>query len=335
MCASTFVAIKSGILTILVSWKISIQYAAGNCGDFVSEEDIRFYAENGYVMIPNILNSESLNAVQQSYQSLFDRRLSAGDELQATWKGDWDESTDLQSKRKVYSIHDVEFYDFTFSRYLLFNEKVGCFLEMGTNSSNVLLHHTKAHTKPSKIGAAFPPHQDYQYFPYAQDSMVAIFVHLDDTDQRNGGLAIWPGSHLEGAQYDAADPSTGFHYLSSKEFPLSSGQSVIANAGDAVMFSYFTVHASYPNTSDRERRMVLIQGVAAEDEPLSLIHRHSKGQGLVLRGINPKLKQSSHYKRHEDEVKGISESNESTVDVNDVTHKVMDSMDSLERKADL
>ena len=29
---------------------------------------------------------------------------------------------------------------------------------------------------------------------------MAIFVHLDDTDPSNGGLGIFPGSHLKGPQ---------------------------------------------------------------------------------------------------------------------------------------
>ena len=138
--------------------------------------------------------------------------------------------------------------------------------------------------------------------------MVAIFVHLDDTNAENGGLIIWPKSHKNVPQFDqGASDRTGYHYLKSSEFPFESGQSVSANAGDAVMFSYLTVHASYPNRSDRDRRMILIQAVSADDKPLSMIHRHSKGQGIVLRGINPNLKQSSHYKRKAKELEVIEQ----------------------------
>ena len=35
---------------------------------------------------------------------------------------------------------------------------------------------------------------------------MAVFVHLDDTDQSNGGLGVFPGSHLQGDQA----PSQGF-----------------------------------------------------------------------------------------------------------------------------
>ena len=65
-------------------------------------------------------------------------------------------------------------------------------------SENIVLHHTKAHLKPPEQGAPFPMHQDYHYFPYKDHSMVAIFIHLDDTSPENGGLAIFPGSHKQG-----------------------------------------------------------------------------------------------------------------------------------------
>jgi phytanoyl-CoA hydroxylase len=57
-------------------------------------------------------------------------------------------------------------------------------------------------TKPPGEGAPFPMHQDYHYFPYEKDSMVAIFIHLDDTDVENGGLAVFPGSHKTGPLQD-------------------------------------------------------------------------------------------------------------------------------------
>lgn len=44
--------------------------------------------------------------------------------------------------------------------------------------------------------------QDYQYFPYKKDSLVAVFVHLDDTNKENGGLAVYPGSHHVGPLED-------------------------------------------------------------------------------------------------------------------------------------
>jgi phytanoyl-CoA hydroxylase len=53
--------------------------------------------------------------------------------------------------------------------------------------------------------------QDYQYFPYKNDSLVAVFIHLDDTNMENGGLAVYPGSHKLGPLEDKGDISGRFH----------------------------------------------------------------------------------------------------------------------------
>lgn len=67
---------------------------------------------------------------------------------------------------------------------------------------DILLHHTKAHLKPPKSGAPFPMHQDYHYFPYEKHSMIAAFVHLDNSSPENGGLAVYPKSHKLGPLQD-------------------------------------------------------------------------------------------------------------------------------------
>ena len=50
--------------------------------------------------------------------------------------------------------------------------------------------------------------KDYHYFPYKQHSMMAVFVHLDDTDQSNGGLGVFPGSHLQGPQVEKREKNS-------------------------------------------------------------------------------------------------------------------------------
>lgn len=50
-----------------------------------------------------------------------------------------------------------------------------------------------------------------------------------------------------------------------------------------VIFSYLLIHGSYNNTSDRVRRMFLIQLMAADDTPKAAMHK-SACQQMVLRG---------------------------------------------------
>lgn len=56
-------------------------------------------------------------------------------------------------------------------------------------------------------------HQDYHYFPYEKDSMVAAFLHLDAADPQNGGLFVYPGSHKLGPLEDYGAKVGEFHYV--------------------------------------------------------------------------------------------------------------------------
>ena len=124
------------------------------------------------------------------------------------WKGDWKESGGSSTNTSVLSIHNLQQHSAVFTKLLLNSKMMDSIKDLmdecvdmeGVKDKSVILHHTKAHLKPAKEGAPFPTHQDYHYFPYNHDSMMAIFVHLDDTDPTNGGLGVFPGSHLQGPQ---------------------------------------------------------------------------------------------------------------------------------------
>ena len=86
----------------------------------------------------------------------------------------------------LIDLNSLQMHSAIFTRILL-NSKLLDAIEDIMKSPNILLHHTKAHLKPPSKGAPFPMHQDYHYFPYEKDSMVAVFIHLDDTTPENGG----------------------------------------------------------------------------------------------------------------------------------------------------
>ncbi|KAJ6641018.1 Phytanoyl-CoA dioxygenase, peroxisomal [Pseudolycoriella hygida] len=249
----------------------------------LTKEQLNFYAHNGYLLLDGVFTPEEIEECSQEYDQLFQSKQNISN-LEATWKGGWTASS--PDALKVLSIHNLQCHGGVFTRMLLNKTLVDAVSEL-VGSPNILLHHTKAHIKPPGVGAPFPTHQDYHYFPFKNDSMVAVFIHLDDSDIENGGLAVFPGSHKLGPQENASDT----------KFPLESATPLIAKKGQVVIFSYLLVHGSYQNTSDRMRRMLLFQMMSAEDEPLEKIHM-SPCHGMVLRGRNIK-KNADIEKRHQ------------------------------------
>ena len=59
-----------------------------------------------------------------------------------------------------------------------------------------------------------------------------------------------------------------------------------AKAGDALFFSYLTIHGSGVNVSSEARTTVLVQMRDPTDPPTVETHV-SRGQGMMLRGIDP------------------------------------------------
>lgn len=244
---------------------------------FLTPKQKKFYDDNGYVAL-DILTEEEIDELCRDYDIIFKEK--AQSNLEATWQGDWNDKKE-KMKQEVKSIHGLQMYSATFTRLLL-NKKLLDACEDVMETPNILLHHTKAHTKPPGTGSPFPMHQDYHYFPFKKDSMIAVFLSLDAADPSNGGLCVYPGSHKLGPQEDIST-APGYHYLSQEKFPIEKALPLTLTRGQVVIFSYLLIHGSYDNTSDRIRRMFLIQLMSADDIPMAKVHL-SDCQKMVLRG---------------------------------------------------
>ncbi|XP_072930227.1 probable alpha-ketoglutarate-dependent hypophosphite dioxygenase isoform X2 [Epargyreus clarus] len=245
-------------------------------GDEVGEED------NGFVQLKNLIPKKEFEELSLEYDRLFKRKNEA--KTESSWVGSDDSNRQSDSPYSVKGIHNLQYHHSIFGK-ILYNENILDALEDIMETENIALHHTKAHYKPPEKGAAYPMHQDYPYFPYQNDSMVAAFIHLDAASPENGGLFVYPGSHKLGPQEDfGPKEGSNFHYVDQKKFPLSGATPVIAEAGDVVIFSYLLIHGSTPNNSTRPRRMLLIQYADAHDKP-NAGERGQPGRGLILRGV--------------------------------------------------
>ncbi|CAH0400391.1 unnamed protein product [Chilo suppressalis] len=245
-------------------------------------EQKEFYKENGYILLKDLIPSEHLLQISEEYDSLFKRKNQ--EKMESSWVGSDVNDRKTDSAYTVKGIHNLQYHSAVFNRFI-FNENLLDVLEDIMETKNIMLHHTKAHLKPHEKGAAYPMHQDYHYFPYERDSMVAAFLHLDAANPENGGLFVYPGSHKLGPQEDIGAREGNFHYVDQKIFPIEKASPVIAEKGDIVIFSYLLIHGSSTNSSQRARRMLLAQMASADDVPVGL-QPLRPGQGWMLRGVN-------------------------------------------------
>jgi ectoine hydroxylase-related dioxygenase (phytanoyl-CoA dioxygenase family) len=151
--------------------------------------------------------------------------------------------------------------------------------------------------KPPEKGSPFPMHQDYSYFPHERHTMSAAVIHFDDAPIEKGCLRMVPGSHKLGP---IAPDNPKDHSLSMKKFPIESAHPCEAEAGDVVLFNYLTIHGSGINVSKEARTTVLIQFRNPLDQPIQKIHE-SRGQGMMLAGIDPACCNLDAWKKLEDQ----------------------------------
>ena len=92
-----------------------------------------------------------------------------------------------------------------------------------------------------------------------------------------------PGSYKNGPVPHLKE---GGWHLPLSEWPVESAHPCEAKAGDVLFFSYLTIHGSGVNTSNEARTTLLVQMRDPLDLPSLLTHL-SRGQGMMLRGVDP------------------------------------------------
>lgn len=245
----------------------------------LTPEQKEFYAENGYVVVRGLLSPDEAANYRNECHALANR-LQEIRNIDATW-GSARGIAGADQKTSVLHCHDVQFQSAAFAKLIVDDRLTSVAADI--IGPNVQLHHTKMFIKPPEKGSPFPLHQDAPFFPHDNHSMIAAIVHFDDAPLVKGCVRVVPGSHKNGILPHIGD---GGWHLPPDEYPVEQATPIEANAGDALFFSYLTIHGSGINESQEARTTILIQMRAPDDPPTIRTHE-SRGQGMMLRGTDP------------------------------------------------
>ena len=247
----------------------------------LTDEQLDFYRDNGYVLVKGLFDKEEMVRHRQALHDLAHRLyVETNKGSDATW-GAARSYVEGGKTSTLQHCHDVQFYDAGLAR-LIVDERLA---EVAAQiiGPNVQLHHTKMFIKPPEKGSPFPMHQDAPFFPHEHHSMIAAVVHFDDAPLEKGCLRVVPGSFKRGLL--PHDP-TGAWHLDPEQFPVEDATPCPAEAGDVLFFSYLTIHGSGINASSEARTTLLIQMRDPCDPPTIRTHE-SRGQGMMLAGVDP------------------------------------------------
>jgi phytanoyl-CoA hydroxylase len=245
----------------------------------LTDEQLAFYNQNSYLLLKGVFTPEEAATLREECHALA-RRLAERTNIDATWASAREAA--MTQKTQLLHCHDVQFQGAIFSRLIVDERLTGPASDI-IGSPNVQLHHNKMFIKPPEKGSPFPMHHDYPFFPHARHSMIAAIIHFDNAPIEKGCVRVVPGSHKLGPLEHI---ETGSWHLPFDQYPIESAVPCPAEAGDVLFFSYLTIHGSGINVSSEARTTLLVQMRDPTDPPTVKTHE-SRGQGMMLRGINP------------------------------------------------
>lgn len=236
------------------------------------------FQKQGYYLARNVFSDVELAPLREDFDRIVRQMQDSGEDNNARWENETELEKLGAADSIVFHTNNVHQYSAHWLRALQ-QEK---FLDVSRQilGPDIVMHHNKLFQKPAGVGAPFPMHQDWSYFPTLKDTMIAAIIHLTDATDEMGCLRVYPGSHLLGRM----ENSSGQSGTKLEDYPLEGGTPLEARAGDVAFFHYFTLHGSLPNRSERVRKTVLIQMHAGEDTvEHGVDHPNEK---LVLSGWN-------------------------------------------------
>lgn len=212
-----------------------LSFYPSQCGNprRLSQEQIAFYNQNGYLKGFRVFNEEQVIANRQYFDGLL---------------------ADLEPDKNSYSIngyhaHCRGIYDLVKDSAIL--EHVQDLL-----GPNFVCWGTHYFCKMPGDGKTVSWHQDAHYWPLTPSKTVTAWLAIDDADIENACMQFIPGSHCRGElKHHISDPSEQnvLHRTAETTEICAQPVHVELKAGEISLHSDLLLHGSPRNTSKRRR----------------------------------------------------------------------------------
>ncbi len=240
----------------------------------------KFFDENGYYFAKGVYSPDEIKTMEHDFDRVVDQLLKSDENVNARWDGRLMDALD-GGESVIIHTHNIQ----SFSGVWMKAFQQDNFLDVteAILGPDIMLHHSKLFCKPPEKGSPFPMHQDWQYFPSVKDSMIAAIIYVSEATDEMGCVRVYPGSHKELGRTGGM-MGRGDNEEITEKYPIEKATVLEAEPGDVLFFSYFTLHGSMPNRSDKTRKSVLVQMLSGDDQ-IEEENRHTNVR-LVLRGWN-------------------------------------------------
>ncbi|WP_219834006.1 phytanoyl-CoA dioxygenase family protein [Paenibacillus sp. R14(2021)] len=255
----------------------------------LSEDQVAFYRENGFVQVDGVLSPEELAELREYMDETMNN--AGGRGLQTDQAGG--------AYYKVLNQRVNTWRDHGGMARFVLGER---FADMGkqlTGFEGIRLFHDHALLKMPGDSKVTPWHQDRPYWPMNEMKTLnafSIWIALDDVDENNGCMMFVPKSqkirNLKGV--DLVTPEDIFAQEGAKEMDRNTAVICRMKAGSCTFHDGMTFHFAHANATDKPRRALAIIFMEDGTTYSGVGHPITDGLGLAVGdklqgGLMPKL----------------------------------------------
>ncbi|XP_052679486.1 phytanoyl-CoA dioxygenase, peroxisomal-like [Crassostrea angulata] len=277
----------------------SFRYTLDN--PVLSYEQRKFYEDNGYIVIRNLVPKEKLDVYRERFEQICRREVEIPG-LTIMRDVAIARSEFVPGEQAVTKLQEFQTDDVLFGYCEL--PEIIKFVQAFTGKE-VKAMHTMLINKPPDPGkktSRHPLHQDLHYFPFRPaDRVVCSWTAMQKVNRENGCLVVLPGTHKgELLQHDYPEWEGGVNkmYHGVRDFdPNAPRVHLPMDTGDTVFFHPLLIHGSGMNKTKGFRKSISCHYASAdinfidvkgsiqdgvEKEVFEMVHKK-----LVARGVDP------------------------------------------------
>src|SRR5918911_4334506 len=154
----------------------------------ISEAQVRFYEENGYIQLLDVLTPQELEQVRAALDEVMAMQLDQQHDLS---RGRPDYERIFVQKVNLWQVHPG-------MRQYVLSPKLAEIARRLAGTPRVRLWHDHALIKMPGDSKPSAWHQDLPYWPMNEPGALSCWMALDDVDERNGCMQFVPKSHTWG-----------------------------------------------------------------------------------------------------------------------------------------
>lgn len=239
----------------------------------VTQEQIDFFQENGYLKYGRVLDAAGVAAMRAGLDAVIAMELAEGDNSSPEFKYGHDRRENRLNRgaghpRAIHQYINMWKRDPHYEAAIHHPNIAGTARAL-LGTPEVRLWHDQVISKPPRDNGHFGFHHDFFFWPLSPPNIVSCWLALDDATVENGCMHVMPKSHTDErfsvtakaaldadtakAREDGQDPPPN-PWTERRDLDISHGIPVELKAGECMFHHCLNFHGTPPNVTERQRR---------------------------------------------------------------------------------